>query len=548
MARTTNEILVDQAIRQATLISRFETTVVKEIVGKLNREIIPDLLQKIKKSNVTPKSKKRLQNLLVSLKATALRGSKTLEKDLTKILQDFSVFEADWQVRGLDRAMPFDFSFNSPSVETLRSSVINEPIQGRTVRKWFDKQARSTIKTINTNVRIGLAEGETLGQIVKRFTGKNSLLNTNRRQVEAIVRTSLNHTGTQARNLVFAENKDVIKGEQWVSTLDSRTTDICAGLDGREFKVGMGVMPPAHFQCRSIRVPIIKSFEELGIPGLKKLPPAQRASLDGLVPARQTYPQWLRKQPVKTQNEVLGVGRAKLFRGNKVTIDKFTTNQQRSLSLKEIRKREGIPEPKKLRKKVIKSEDTVSKGFNYKSEQLDFISKLSQEQRNVMSNYVSFESGRINKQIRNAGGVLSKVKSSEIQRKVISLDNTIKNSKPFANSQTTYRGIRLSNDKLSQIKVGGTYSELNFMSTSSSKDVASRFINPGLLGRNEIPTLLRIQNQAGTRMAFGSGRELELILGRNSKFSIKEIKNIRLTGPDGLYDAKEIILEGFVNV
>ena len=345
--RTTNEILVDKAIRHATLISRFETTIVKQIVGKLNREIIPDLLQKIKKSNVTPKSKKRLQNLLVSLRATALRGSKTLEKDLKKILQDFSVFEADWQVRTLDSSMPFDFSFNSPSVETLRSSVINEPIQGRTLKKWFDKQARATIKTINTNIRIGLAEGETLNQIVKRFTGKNSVLNLNRKQTEAIVRTSLNHVGSQAREAVFKENTDVIKGVQWVSVLDSRTTDICAGLDGREFKVGKGIRPPAHFQCRSITVPVVKSFEELGLTGLKKLPPAQRASLNGLVPARQTFPQWLRKQDVPTQNEVLGVGRAKLFRGNRVTIDKFTTNQQRSLSLKEVRKREGIPEPKK---------------------------------------------------------------------------------------------------------------------------------------------------------------------------------------------------------
>jgi SPP1 gp7 family putative phage head morphogenesis protein len=46
------------------------------------------------------------------------------------------------------------------------------------------------------------------------------------------------------------------KKYRYVATLDSRTSSICAALDGREFEYGKGPMPPQHFNCRSTTVPI----------------------------------------------------------------------------------------------------------------------------------------------------------------------------------------------------------------------------------------------------------------------------------------------------
>lgn len=45
---------------------------------------------------------------------------------------------------------------------------------------------------------------------------------------------------------------------QWVSTMDSRTSDICQNLHGRVFAIGQGPLPPAHINCRSTIVPVVE--------------------------------------------------------------------------------------------------------------------------------------------------------------------------------------------------------------------------------------------------------------------------------------------------
>ena len=169
-----------------------------------------------------------------------------------------------------------------------------------------------------------------------------------------IVAININKTRLTINQVIglFIENQDVIKGVQWVSTLDSRTTVICAGLDGRVFKPGQGIRPPAHFACRSTTVPVLRSFDELGIKGLGKLPPATRASASekftGQVPARRTFGTWLKDQRLKTQIEVLGSReKAQLFRSGRIDIQSFTDANQKPLTIAQIRRREGIPAPKK---------------------------------------------------------------------------------------------------------------------------------------------------------------------------------------------------------
>jgi SPP1 gp7 family putative phage head morphogenesis protein len=53
---------------------------------------------------------------------------------------------------------------------------------------------------------------------------------------------------------------------EWVSVLDSRTSEICMGLDNRVFEYGKGPVPPAHYRCRSTIKPYtgekVPSFED----------------------------------------------------------------------------------------------------------------------------------------------------------------------------------------------------------------------------------------------------------------------------------------------
>jgi len=189
-----------------------------------------------------------------------------------------------------------------------------------------------------------------------------------RRHATTVTRTAVNHVSNFARDAVYQENADVVKGVRYVATLDARTTQICASLDGRVFEVGQGERPPLHMQCRSTTVPVLRSYKELGIDLLeapagtrastswwRRTPKetkryyaglsaaeknAVRASLSGQVPASTTYGPWLKRQPRSFQDEVLGPAKADLFRRGHVPIRRFTDHVNRPLTVAELQRLE----------------------------------------------------------------------------------------------------------------------------------------------------------------------------------------------------------------
>jgi len=103
-------------------------------------------------------------------------------------------------------------------------------------------------------------------------------------------------------------------------------------VDQDETYVADGVV--VH-NCRSTKVPVLKSWREFGF-DFDELPGGTRASMRGEVPAKLDYDGWLRQQPASLQDEILGPGRAKLFRGG-LRMERFIDDQNRSLTLVELR-------------------------------------------------------------------------------------------------------------------------------------------------------------------------------------------------------------------
>ncbi|HET8791792.1 MAG TPA: hypothetical protein VFM75_11345, partial [Modicisalibacter sp.] len=132
-----------------------------------------------------------------------------------------------------------------------------------------------------------------------------------------------------ARNDVYVANADILEGERVVSTLDGRTTLLCMSEDGKLYPVGRGQMFPAHYGCRTVRVPVIKEQYRIAVQG-------ERASMDGPVSNQLTYSGFLKRQSVEFQNDVLGERRAQLFRSGKLRIDQFVDDRGRTLTLDEL--------------------------------------------------------------------------------------------------------------------------------------------------------------------------------------------------------------------
>lgn len=164
-------------------------------------------------------------------------------------------------------------------------------------------------------------------------------------QVMTLVRTSVNQVANTAAMQVYEANQDVSKKYRYTAVLDTRTSAICRALDGQEFEYGKGPVPPQHFNCRSTEVPII-DYEGLRIPPPK---PGKRRSKDGLVPADQSYGQWLHNQSKETKADVLGPEKVPYFNrlarkyGPADAIRKFVREDGSELTLEQLRRRYGSP-------------------------------------------------------------------------------------------------------------------------------------------------------------------------------------------------------------
>lgn len=78
--------------------------------------------------------------------------------------------------------------------------------------------------------------------------------------IERFARTKHTEVLNKGR-VAFFEDSGVVSGYQYSAVLDDKTSEICRGLHGKKFKAGDEPIPPMHFNCRSVLIPITK-FEE----------------------------------------------------------------------------------------------------------------------------------------------------------------------------------------------------------------------------------------------------------------------------------------------
>ena len=255
---------------------------------------------------------------------------------------------------------------------------------GETVQKAFRGLASRQATQFNQVVRTGLLSGETTESIVSQLIGNlqfgqgaktnqqyllagKEVLNMASHQIRTVVRTSINQVSNAASQQVYKANEDITEKYKYVSTLDSRTTALCASLDGKEFEYGKGPEPPQHFNCRSTTVAVI-DYDALKKMGWDIDVPKEgrRAAAGGMVPANETYGKWLYGQrktgtkftPGARQIEALGKEKAKYFNrlankyGADNAIKKFVREDGSEVSLFQLKKRYGKPESITVKKKT----------------------------------------------------------------------------------------------------------------------------------------------------------------------------------------------------
>lgn len=347
---TTNEQILDATIRRAIVLERIKAGVFRRVVGHLNQEVYPELLSKLDARlgriaslgrDTGPRTTQRLKTLAQQLRPIVTEGYRGAARLWREDLVDLAFLDSNWATGSIKTAVPVSVSTIAPSSAQLRAIVDDRPFQGRILKEWASKLSADTVGRVSEQLRIGGALGETRDDLVRRIRGTKAakfadgVLARSRREVETVVRTSVQHTSQFARAATYEANSDLVKSVRYVATLDTRTSPICRALDGQAFDIGKGPRPPMHHQCRSTTVPVIKSWEDLGI-NLKEAPPGTRASMDGQVPSAVSYEQWLRLQPKARQLEALGRGRFDAYKRG-VPLSRMVDQRHRPLSVAELK-------------------------------------------------------------------------------------------------------------------------------------------------------------------------------------------------------------------
>ena len=268
-------------------------------------------------------------------------------------LTDTGEYVAKDTIDTVNKAIGIDVMGYDLSTKRIQSIVSESMIEGKLMSTWwndlpkdFTKRFKDVINNILKDFQMGMLQGQALGSMITALAPQGALMGYTRRNIEAMIRTSFMQVAADVRQDVYKQNKDILSGIKWVSTLDRRTTPLCRALDGTIWDMDKNTIkgtmpyhtPPAHWNCRSTTVPVTLSYEEMvkHRPELKKLSTDKRAAMDGPVSKDIDYNTWLKSLSPEIQKDILGVARYKLWKkgnlsmsdmiktdGNPLTIDKL---------------------------------------------------------------------------------------------------------------------------------------------------------------------------------------------------------------------------------
>lgn len=309
----------------------FERHVLQEVADEVARRIvnIPAGRQFLEH--------RRARFLVDAVKQIVREGS---ERARTKLLDEAKAL-AGVEVRFLQKVgkevLGAQFRTAAPSL--VEAAITRQPMLGRSFGEWFaDWVPKATESRIVARVRAGMVAGEAAPQIVRSLQGTRALQYTDgvmaqsRRTVAMLTRTTITHTSSVARDLTFERNSDVVERVRWISTLDLRTSLLCASLDGKSWAADEPhPNPPAHPNCRSTLAPAIGPVA------------GKRAALGGRVDARTDFDDWLRGRSPADQDLVLGKTKAAAWREGKLELgDMVNVALGRNLTLDELRRAQKI--------------------------------------------------------------------------------------------------------------------------------------------------------------------------------------------------------------
>jgi SPP1 gp7 family putative phage head morphogenesis protein len=314
--------VADEYIKRQILTQRYMNTLTRKYYKQLV-EMNNMVANMIIRSGSTP----RLEAMRKDLELAVTQSLLKFNDDMLEDLGELSAQELDFVGKTINANSKV--LLNVPKYESIKRAIFNSTLDVElsasrlTLGQALEEFSIGQAKAIRQVLFDGLATGQTLREMssgVRALSADRS-----KAQVTSLTRTLASHTTAQTRKEFAMEYNDVFDGEEWVAVLDTGTTVLCAGRDGTVYPVGMGPYPPAHWQCRSLRIPVMMADYDAQTNKSKK----------------ENFDTWLRDQPADFQDEYFegikdGVEKAELFRRGGLHMEQFTDSSGREYSLDEL--------------------------------------------------------------------------------------------------------------------------------------------------------------------------------------------------------------------
>ncbi|NOQ31801.1 MAG: hypothetical protein GQ570_11825 [Helicobacteraceae bacterium] len=339
-----SDTMADLAITRSLILQRVSNGLSTE-VASIYQEILNDINSTIKTADAIT-----IRNANTAISELQSRINPDLDF-MYKELDDLALAESAYAISSTNAVVGVEIFKKIPKDSTLlniaKTSLMSDGNGGAaTIPDWFEGIDQSMMKDLQSAIKLGVMTGESNHALANRVS---NILGKNRVYSESVSRTSVAMVSNQAREAVYSENQDVIKGKEFVATIDFKTTKGCGARDGAFYdnennplnakaRANPYQPVPRHIRCRSVYTPILKSFKELGL-DIDEVSEGTRSSLDGQISSDTSFTKWFEGKSLKQQEKYLGVSRFNMWKDGKITFNDLVNQRGEELSVKDLREK-----------------------------------------------------------------------------------------------------------------------------------------------------------------------------------------------------------------
>jgi hypothetical protein len=255
---------------------------------------------------------------------------------LRKVLDDWARDYRDVLKVEMSSAYDTVFDVEKSAIKGKKVKKVDKPprlILGATVPATASTSAIRYRKYVDNRVKQGFSDGHDVYSLIAgtaSLRGKDGAVYARDTSAVAHIGNSVMTGANDGTKTAYLE-KDV-RTLKWISVLDGKTCQQCAGLDQRTFKVGGDTFmwPPAHSHCRCKMVEHFPDIEgERGALEDFELKPKNhpdRIDAKG-VPIDQSFKEWFPTTSKTFQKEYLGPTKYKAYKDGTFKFDQFSDDK-----------------------------------------------------------------------------------------------------------------------------------------------------------------------------------------------------------------------------